>query len=705
MKLRYLMVFMIAPLLSVAGYFAWLEKERLQSTIVTSEQAVSAATELLLLAELVHELQKERGFSAGFAASEGRNFDGEMRNQRVATDETWSRVKSNLSYLQDRHPAAVRQIDAGMANVLQLRNQVTDLAISAATVAGAYTETVTQVISLKSRATADLEVGGIEAYARASVLMSQAKEAAGLERAAGATGLGQPTFPQDVYVRFISLAAIQSELMNLANAELGGGSLVERLTLKPQFARVADIRTAIGTAVATNTPPTVGADTWFATSTRWIDEISTVERSLITEMLGTAQTQTEQARATLLRELWVSGGITLAVLALALGTFEYLIYRVKRLTQAMQRFTNGEFDAWIPGINNRDEVGEMASAVYRFKQETLAMRRAAAEQKADDEAAILGKAQKVMDLVTEGLAALANADLSQRFESPLDPEYDKIRTDFNAATDRLRDVLIAIAQTADDLDQSAQTLMQSSSDLGQRTNEQVETIASTNDRVSKLSSEVADYAASVRQASERASSAKLTADRSGEVVNSAVNAMDRIASSSKEIGRIISMIEDITFQTNLLALNAGVEAARAGESGRGFAVVASEVRELAKRSSVATQEIRTLIEESGRTVEEGVGLVGEAGESLEAIFSQITQIDEVLGQVAEGSVSQASDLQDIAHEVMRLNDLASRNLDVVDASGRTSQETARMSKRMTHLIRDFQLNDMERPVPAASQVA
>jgi methyl-accepting chemotaxis protein len=101
-----------------------------------------------------------------------------------------------------------------------------------------------------------------------------------------------------------------------------------------------------------------------------------------------------------------------------------------------------------------------------------------------------------------------------------------------------------------------------------------------------------------RDAGDLESRTKRGAEASGDVVRSAVAAMDKIEQSSTEITSIIGVIDDIAFQTNLLALNAGVEAARAGEAGKGFAVVAQEVRELAQRSAKAAKEIKDLIRRS-----------------------------------------------------------------------------------------------------------
>ena len=111
----------------------------------------------------------------------------------------------------------------------------------------------------------------------------------------------------------------------------------------------------------------------------------------------------------------------------------------------------------------------------------------------------------------------------------------------------------------------------------------------------------------VKKAAEGASHARAVvagtkddAEKSGEVVRKAVEAMGGIEKSSQQISQIIGVIDEIAFQTNLLALNAGVEAARAGDAGRGFAVVASRGPRPGERSADAAKEIKSLISTSTR---------------------------------------------------------------------------------------------------------
>jgi HAMP domain-containing protein len=343
----------------------------------------------------------------------------------------------------------------------------------------------------------------LERITRAALYVTRAKEAAGLERAMGATGLGAAEFPHDVFNRLIELGAIQLTTLNRAQDEIGDPDFSRAILSHPSHAAIAEQREIIRSAMTGLRQPILTAGTWFETSTAWIDHLRDVESGLKTTAIDAAAEIYADLRAKRTRIIAASGIAILFALSLAVARFERVIYRVKRLTKAMRRFTEGEFDVWIPGINDRDEVGEMAAAVYAFKQETLAMRKAAAEQKADDEAIILGKAQRVVDLLTEGLAALAQADLTRHFDEKLDAEYDSIRVDFNTATARLREVTEAIVTTAVDLDARAGELLRSSAALGERTVEQVNTIDATNARVGQLSQEVEAYAGNVSDAAPR----------------------------------------------------------------------------------------------------------------------------------------------------------------------------------------------------------
>ena len=146
-------------------------------------------------------------------------------------------------------------------------------------------------------------------------------------------------------------------------------------------------------------------------------------------------------------------------------------------------------------------------------------------------------------------------------------------------------------------------------DLSRRTEQQASSLEETAAALEEITATVKKTAEGAKHARDIVSTAKVDADKSGEVVREAMAAMAGIDKSSKQISEIIGVIDEIAFQTNLLALNAGVEAARAGDAGRGFAVVASEVRALAQRSAQAAKEIKGLISASTAQVDQGVRLV------------------------------------------------------------------------------------------------
>jgi len=208
------------------------------------------------------------------------------------------------------------------------------------------------------------------------------------------------------------------------------------------------------------------------------------------------------------------------------------------------------------------------------------------------------------------------------------------------------------------------------------------------------------------QADNFAGDSRESADENVVMASSIKRSMDLITNSSKKIGDIIGVIDEIAFQTNLLALNAAVEAARAGEHGRGFAVVASEVRNLAQRSATAAKEIKELIQDSLDKVGDGAHLVSISGSKLEGIVTKVKQVADLISEISASSQEQASGIEQVNRAIVQMDSVTQSNAAQVEELSSTSQSLSDQSQYMKELVSHFKLNTsmaFQLPVHASTE--
>ncbi|MBB4066048.1 methyl-accepting chemotaxis protein [Gellertiella hungarica] len=408
--------------------------------------------------------------------------------------------------------------------------------------------------------------------------------------------------------------------------------------------------------------------------------------------------------------------VFLGALVLCLLTARTVAGTIRSICRRMLDLADGETRAPVPFTDRKDLIGEMARCVDIFRAAAIRNRELETEaeenrvQQENERRRIEAEAAEQAELrlqaatrsLASGLNRLASGDLLCEIEEAFAPQFEALRHDFNQSVRSLRAALSQVEQTVRVVHSGSAEISAASSNLARRTESQAASLEETAASLEEISANVQTTSSRTSEVRDLVSETRDSAKRFMGVADDAINAMQAIENSSRQINQIIAVIDEIAFQTNLLALNAGVEAARAGEAGKGFAVVAQEVRELAQRAAKAAKEIKTLITSSQERVVDGVKLVGTTGQGLVAIADLVRSIHEHMDAIALSANEQAGGLNQVNKTVNMMDQATQSNAAMVQEMNASAACLVQEADSLSAMLQRFSTG-VAASVPAGRQ--
>ena len=327
--------------------------------------------------------------------------------------------------------------------------------------------------------------------------------------------------------------------------------------------------------------------------------------------------------------------------------------------------------------------------------------------------------------IVSRLREVAEGDLSsQALAHDADDEIGSAVNDLNQMQANLRSMIEAVYDAASRVSAASTELSATSNQLRENADTQKQQSSQIVAAMTEMGASITEVSNHASEAANRAQSARNDAHSSGQIVGQTVDAMEgltttsqatsqqieELASSSLEIGKILSVITEIADQTNLLALNAAIEAARAGEHGRGFAVVAGEVRRLAERTGTATSEINTMITRIQSEAQKAVNSIraeiehvhqsaesaARAGQSIESVISASDTMREMVSQIATAALQQNEATEEINRSLHQIAQIIESSANDTVSSAEACADLSRLAAEMQRLVSRFQLEGHRR---------
>ena len=619
-------------LVPIAGLLFFAGTTMMEKYTTADElQKVGAVTDLApTVSALVHELQKERGRSAGFIGSKGNSFADVLPAQRRDTDVRLKNLKTafadfDVSAYDQSLADSAAEAFTKLSNLDAMRGSVDRFSVTVPEMAGYYTPTIMKLLGIVDVLHAASSNDAVSKRIGAYISFLQGKERAGRERAMGAAGFGAGEFKPAVYNNFVRLIGAQDIFFAnfLLFASDGEAAFFADAMTNPAVDQVASMRKVAIASPQTGDLNDITNKQWFETITNKINLMKRVEDHIAGNLSGLAVTKADAAWSAFTMSAIITG--ILAMLTIVLATFivRSITVPVSGLTEVMQRLADGDLAVTVDGTERGDEIGSMAKAVGVFKQNAVDMKKME-EERVEAEMRAANQKRSEMN------------QLADEFEAQVGGIVEAV----SSQSAEMRATAESMSGTAEETSRQAASVAAASDQASAN----VQTVASATE---EMTASVAEINRQVGDSVDIAARANNEAERTNATVQG-------LASAADKIGEIVNLISEIAEQTNLLALNATIEAARAGEAGKGFAVVASEVKSLATQTAKATEEIAAQINEIQSVSSKAVEAIGGIGKTINEISSIAQMISTAVGEQGAATREIAENTQQAAtgtHEV------------------------------------------------------